>query len=70
MSDVGWSTEQRTAVKRWVLFATLFAVAGAVLSVFLIVAGNSGGWVVLVMTLCMYGALYMFIGNRKNKQPG
>ncbi|MDT6984037.1 hypothetical protein ACFSUJ_29230 [Streptomyces lusitanus] len=70
MSDVGWSTEQRAAVKRWMLFATLFAVAGVVLSVFLIVAGNSGGWVVLVMTLCVYGALYMFIGNRKNKQPG
>ncbi|MFZ4151033.1 hypothetical protein [Streptomyces pseudogriseolus] len=70
MSDVGWSTEQRAAVRRWMLFATLFAVAGVVLSVFLIVAGNSGGWVVLVMTLCMYGALHMFIGNRKNKRPG
>ncbi|MBT2902512.1 hypothetical protein [Streptomyces sp. McG8] len=69
MPNVGWSLEQRAAVKRWMLFATLFAVAGVVLSVFLIVAGNSGGWIVLLMTLCIYGALYLFIGNSKNKQP-
>lgn len=69
MPKVGWSLEQRKAVKRWMLFAALFAVAGVVLSAFLIVTGNSGGWVVLVMTLCIFGAVYLFVGNAKNRQP-
>ena len=69
MPNVGWSLEQRAAVKRWMLFASLFAVAGTVLSIFLIAAGNTGGWVVLVMTLCIFGAVYLFVGNIKKKQP-
>ncbi len=69
MPNVGWSLEQGAAVKRWMLFVTLFAVAGVILSVFLILAGNSGGWVVLVMTLCIYGAVRLFVGNIKKKQP-
>ncbi|MFI5677839.1 hypothetical protein [Streptomyces cellulosae] len=56
-------------MKRWMLFVTLFAVAGVILSVLLILAGNSGGWVVLVMTLCIFGAVYLFVGNIKKKQP-
>lgn len=69
MLKVGWSLEQRAAVKRWMLFASLFAVAGVVLSVFLIVTGNSGGWVVLVMMLCIFGTGYLFVGNVKSRQP-
>jgi hypothetical protein len=69
MPKVGWSLEQRAAVKRWMLFTALFAVAGVVLSLFLIVAGNSGGWVVLVMTLCIFGSVCLFVGNVKNRQP-
>jgi hypothetical protein len=40
-----------------------------VLSVFLIAAGNSGGWVLLVLTICIYGAVHLFVGNIKRKQP-
>ncbi|MFI0242340.1 hypothetical protein [Streptomyces sp. NPDC016845] len=69
MPNVGWSVEQRAAVKRWMFFATLFAVAGVVLSVFLIAAGNSGGWFLLVLTLCIFGAGYLFVGNIRRKQP-
>lgn len=69
MPNVGWSVEQRAAVKRWMLFAAIFAIAGIILSIFLIASGNSGGWVVLVMTLCIFGSLYLFIGNSKKKQP-
>jgi FtsH-binding integral membrane protein len=69
MPHVGWSLEQRAAVKRWMLFAYIFAFAGVILSAFLIATGNSGGWVVLFMTLCIFGALYMFIANIKKKQP-
>ncbi|MFG2131287.1 hypothetical protein ACGFNV_26180 [Streptomyces sp. NPDC048751] len=69
MPYVGWSLEQRAAVKRWMLFASLFAVAGVILSVILIALGNSGGWVVLLMTVCIYGASYLFVGNIKKKQP-
>jgi hypothetical protein len=42
---------------------------GVVLSVFLIAAGNSGGWVLLVLTICIYGAVHLFVGNIKPKQP-
>ncbi|WP_237879509.1 hypothetical protein [Streptomyces sp. ICN903] len=68
MPRVGWSVEQRAAVKRYMLFATLFAVAGTVFSIFLIVVGNSGGWVVLAMIACMYLAGFLFIGNIKREQ--
>jgi hypothetical protein len=57
MPNVGWSLEQRAAVKRWMLFASLFAVAGVILSVILIAAGNSGGWVLLLLAICIYGGL-------------
>ncbi|MCG3041399.1 hypothetical protein L7D48_12660 [Streptomyces sp. S1A] len=55
-------------MKRYMLFATLFAVAGTVFSIFLIVVGNSGGWVVLAMIACMYLAGFLFIGNIKREQ--
>lgn len=69
MPDVGWSVEQRAAVKRWMLFATVFAGAGVLLSVFLIASGNSGGWALLALTLCIYGAGYHFVGNVRRRQP-
>ncbi|MFC9286964.1 hypothetical protein [Streptomyces sp. NPDC057052] len=69
MPNVGWSLEQRAAVKRWMLFASLFAVAGVILSVLLIAAGNSGGWALLFLTLCIYGPCQLYIGTIKRKQP-
>ncbi|MGD6740883.1 hypothetical protein ACOKM3_03465 [Streptomyces sp. BH106] len=69
MPNVEWSVEQRAAVKRWMLFATVFAAAGIFLSVFLIVSGNSGGWVLLVLTLCIFGAGNLFVGNIRRSQP-
>ena len=70
MPTVGWSVGQRAAVKRWMLFTSLFAVAGVILSVALIAAGNSGGWVLLSLTVCVYGACYLYIGTIKKRQPG
>jgi hypothetical protein len=70
MPTVGWSVGQRAAVKRWMLFTSLFAVAGVILSVALIAVGNSGGWVLLFLTVCIYGACYLYIGNIKKNQPG
>ncbi|MGV9559397.1 hypothetical protein [Streptomyces sp. NPDC003522] len=72
MPNVGWSLEQRVAVKRWTLLASLFAMAGFVLSVVLVTAGNSGGWVLLFLTLGIYGPCRLCIGNikrNKRKQP-
>ncbi|MGX5189069.1 hypothetical protein ACWKT5_41815 [Streptomyces avermitilis] len=69
MPEVGWSVGQRAAVKRWMTFVYLFAVAGLVLSILLIVMGNTGGWVLLVLTACIFGAAYMFVGNIKKRQP-
>ncbi|MEU9917642.1 hypothetical protein [Streptomyces sp. NPDC051001] len=70
MPTVGWSLGQRAAVQRWMLFTSLFAVAGVILSVALIAAGNSGGWVLLILTVCIYGACYLYIGVIKKRQPG
>ncbi|MEU1193341.1 hypothetical protein [Streptomyces sp. NPDC005859] len=69
MPEVGWSVGQRAAVKRWMMFVYLFAVAGLVLSILLIVMGNSGGWILLALTVCIAGAAYMFVGNIRKRQP-
>lgn len=69
MSHVGWSVEQRAAVKRWMLFATVFAVAGVLLSALLIASGNSGGWALLALTLCIFGGGYLFVDNIRRRQP-
>ncbi|MEW2049323.1 hypothetical protein [Streptomyces sp. NPDC005476] len=69
MPNVIWSVEQRAAVKRWMLFASIFVVAGIILSVALIAAGNPGGWVLLLLTVCPYGSCYFYIENMKAKQP-
>ncbi|MEV5341347.1 hypothetical protein AB0K93_23145 [Streptomyces sp. NPDC052676] len=66
---VGWSVEQRAAVKRYMLFTTVFAVIGVAFSVFLIASGVRGGWVFLGMVVCMYAATLLFVGNVKRKQP-
>lgn len=56
MPQVGWSVEQRATVKRYMLFATILSVVGVLLSLFLILSGNKGGWIVLGMIVLMYGA--------------
>ncbi|MFD8295734.1 hypothetical protein [Streptomyces bauhiniae] len=67
--QVGWSAGQRAAVKRWMLFTYLFAFAALVLSVFLILMGNTGGWMLLVLTVCILGASHMYVGSIKKRQP-
>ncbi|OQQ13670.1 hypothetical protein B0675_25715 [Streptomyces sp. M41(2017)] len=69
MPNVGWSVGQRAAVKRWMMFVYLFAVAGLILSILLIAMGNSGGWILLTLTACITGAVYMFVGNIRKRQP-
>ncbi|MEU0914701.1 hypothetical protein [Streptomyces althioticus] len=69
MPHVGWSIEQRAVVRRWTRTAAFFTAAGVVLSAFLIVTGNPGGWVLLVMSTCIYGALHLFLRNAARKQP-
>ncbi|MBB5939031.1 hypothetical protein FHS42_006123 [Streptomyces zagrosensis] len=51
---LGWSMEQRAAAKRWLLFICSFTIAGVAFSAFLIMKGNSGGWVLLAISLCIY----------------
>ncbi|SNX88599.1 hypothetical protein SAMN06272735_9068 [Streptomyces sp. TLI_55] len=69
MPRVGWTVEQRAAVKRYMLFATIFVVLGVAFSVFLIVSGVKGGWVLLGMLVCIYAAGRLFVGNIKRNQP-
>ncbi|MFJ1802529.1 hypothetical protein [Streptomyces sp. NPDC088180] len=65
-SHVGWTMEQRAAVKRYVQFAAVFAVAGIALSVFLIASGNSGGWGLLGIIGCISVIGCFFIRRGKN----
>ncbi|MFG2453014.1 hypothetical protein [Streptomyces sp. M41(2017)] len=51
------------------MFVYLFAVAGLILSILLIAMGNSGGWILLTLTACITGAVYMFVGNIRKRQP-
>ncbi|MFJ2398796.1 hypothetical protein ACIOTI_39535 [Streptomyces sp. NPDC087843] len=51
------------------MFVNLFAVAGLILSILLIVMGNSGGWILLALTVCIAGAAHMFVGNIRKRQP-
>ncbi|MEU9357724.1 hypothetical protein AB0D35_06365 [Streptomyces sp. NPDC048301] len=69
MPHVGWSVEQRAAVKRYMQFATFFAVIGVLFSVFLIISGNSGGWALLAIVACICLVGYFFIQRGKGGQP-
>ncbi|MER7665356.1 hypothetical protein [Streptomyces sp. NPDC096193] len=51
------------------LFTALFAIAGIILSVFLISAGIGGGWVILGMVVCISLATVLFVGDIKKRQP-
>ncbi|MFD6274945.1 hypothetical protein ACFWFI_05130 [Streptomyces sp. NPDC060209] len=69
MPHVGWSMEQRAVVKRYVQFATFFAVAGALFSAFLIISGNAGGWALLALIACICLVGYFFIQKGRGAQP-
>ncbi|EGE42027.1 hypothetical protein ACIQUZ_27155 [Streptomyces griseus] len=58
---VGWTAEQRAAVKRYLQFAAAFGFVGIVLSVFLIASGNSGGWALLGIIGCVSVIGWFFI---------
>ncbi|MFF8465380.1 hypothetical protein [Streptomyces griseus] len=63
---VGWTVEQRAAVKRYLQFAAAFGFVGIVLSVFLIASGNSGGWALLGIIGCVSVTGWFFIRRGKN----
>ncbi|MFC8697227.1 hypothetical protein ACIQEY_00390 [Streptomyces parvus] len=63
---VGWTVEQRAAVKRYLQFAAAFGFAGVVLSVFLIASGNGGGWALLGIIGCLSAIGCFFIRRGKN----
>lgn len=69
MPSVGWTLEQRAAVKRYMRLSAVISAVGVVLSFFLILMGNVRGWLLLGMIACMYGATYMFIRNKAKSQP-
>ncbi|MEU3556219.1 hypothetical protein [Streptomyces fragilis] len=69
MPRLSWTMEQRATVKRYMLLATLFTVAGVALGVFLVASGNAGGWVVLGMCLCMWSAGALLVGSVRRDQP-
>lgn len=58
--------EQRAAVKRYLQFASVFAVIGLAFSIFLIASGNSGGWALLGILGCISVVGYFFIRRGKN----
>ncbi|URN17360.1 MULTISPECIES: hypothetical protein [Streptomyces] len=69
MPRVGWSMEQRAAVKRYIQFAGFFAVIGILFSAFLIISGNSGGWALLAIIACICLVGYFFIQKGEGGNP-
>lgn len=69
MPRTGWSVEQRAGVHRWMQFSTAFFVIGVLLSIFLIATGSGGGWGLLVLLVCIYGAAFLYVKNLKGNQP-
>ena len=63
---VGWTMEQRAAVKRYAQIAAVFIVLGVAFSVFLIASGKSGGWALLGIVGCISVVGYFFIQRGKN----
>ncbi|MBN3929821.1 hypothetical protein IQ279_09235 [Streptomyces verrucosisporus] len=59
---------QGSAVRRYMLLGTVFAVAGVAFSVFLVASGEGGGWALLVMIGCMYLAALLFLRNIGREQ--
>ncbi|MFI1188737.1 hypothetical protein [Streptomyces californicus] len=58
---VGWPMAQRSAAKRYVQFAAVFAVLGVAFSIFLIISGDSGGWALLGILARISVVGYFFI---------
>lgn len=69
MPHVGWTLEQHAAVKRYMLFTKILSAVGVILSIVFILSGNMGGWIVLGMIVCIYGAAFLFIRNKAKSQP-
>ncbi|RAJ57881.1 hypothetical protein K388_03940 [Streptomyces sp. KhCrAH-43] len=69
MPSVGWTLEQRAAVKRYMRFSAVLSAVGVVLSIVLILIGNARGWLLLGLIVCMYGATYIFIRYKAKSQP-
>lgn len=69
MPNVGWTVEQQAAIKRYWLFTNILTVVGVILSIAFIISGNTGGWIVLAMIACIYGACFLFIRNKAKSQP-
>lgn len=69
MPNVAWTVEQKAAIKRYMLFAKILSAVGVIFSIALILSGNTGGWILLGMFVCMYGATHLFIRNKARMQP-
>ncbi|MBM7439532.1 preprotein translocase subunit SecG [Streptomyces sp. HB132] len=63
-----WSTEQRASVKRYLQFAAFFAVLGIIFSAFLIISGNTGGWALLGIIVCIAMVGLFFIQKGRGGQ--
>jgi hypothetical protein len=59
MERMGRSVEQKAAVKRYFTIATALVLFGLAFSVFLIIQGNAGGWVLMILLSVIWGFGYL-----------
>ncbi|MFF4841078.1 hypothetical protein [Streptomyces collinus] len=69
MGRLGWTTEQRAGVKQYFRITTVFVILGIILSVILLSMGNTGGWLLLAISVIGWAGMYLTLKNIKKAQP-
>ncbi|MFJ3592899.1 hypothetical protein ACIQUY_17345 [Streptomyces sp. NPDC090231] len=70
MPRIGWSLGRKRQTYRYFWAFGIISVIGIIFSLFVIVAGKTGGWMLLGMFLCGDVALFLLLKNVKKDQPG
>ncbi|MET9218807.1 hypothetical protein ACIOC1_21940 [Streptomyces sp. NPDC088197] len=69
MPDLGWNIRQRAALRRSIIFTSVFVFLGLVLSIALIAMGNKGGWFLLAFILMLSGPFFYIMRVKSKSQP-
>lgn len=69
MNRLGWTVEQRAALRWYMAFITVVTVLGIVLSIGLIVAGNARGWGLLAFVVLFSGGVQIWYRSMRSQQP-
>ncbi|MET8583156.1 hypothetical protein ABZX39_20125 [Streptomyces collinus] len=69
MGRLGWTMEQRAGVKQYFRITTAFVILGIILSIVLLSTGNTGGWLLLAISVIGWAGMYLTLKNINKAQP-